>query len=625
MTFTAKGCDIVKLKFKRKKEKDKDSLSFREIFRYNLTALKMVQRASSWYIPITIIMCTISSVINFYSYTWTIRYILNGFQTGEDKGNIIRTILIIFGIQLLSWIVQDIYYALINVKMTNNITKYVRKTLFKKAGEVDLECYENPDFYDKYVKAMDEASDRVFAVISSLTDIVWLVMSVILNGGILIVIDPFLVLFAIFPILFGLLRKKELKVYYKYVADQKPIDRRKNYIRRTFYLNDYAKEMRLTDMAPSQIRHFKELYGKYKVILRKHGVKRTILGFLGECSGDLISSVGSLLYAVFRTVVSRTMLIGDCAVTIEAIQTLNSYLNSSVTDIAAFAEHALYLRDMNEFLNYVPKIKENENGLIAKPGVIRFENVCFAYTGSDKNALDNLSFTIAPDEKIALVGCNGAGKSTIVKLLLHLYEPTQGRITLNGVDIKEYNLTSYRSLFSTLFQDYKSFSLSVAENVAKRPLIEGDREKVESALTLSGIGEKISTFSNGVDSILTKEFDPDGIVMSGGETQKLQLASVFFSGAHFALLDEPSSALDPIAEYKMFEGMINATQGKSVIFISHRLSSAVIADKIVVIDNGCVAQIGNHAELMHSGGLYSEMFNRQAENYVDSPDADSNN
>lgn len=604
-------------KKKEKKKKDKDSLSLKQIFKYNLEALKMIWRASPWYIPYRMAFRIVFTVINFLYDTWLLRYVLNSFQSGVDIKTVVTMIALVSGVFLLMCIVDNGMEYFVVPKMTNNITKSIKKTMFKKAGEVELECYENPKFYDKYVKAMDEASNRVYAVLSSVEDLLRLFLAVILNGVLLVLIDPYLIIFSIFPIFFGFVRKKELAVYYKYVEEQKPIDRRKKYIRRTFYMNEYAKEMRLTNMAPSQIEHFKELYGKYKIILKKHGIKRTILGFVGECSGDLISSVGSIFYAVYRTVVSGTMLVGDCAVTVNSIQTLNYYLNQSVTDMAAFSEHALYVRDMMEFLNHEPKIKENENGIIAKPGVIKFENVSFSYVGSDKKALDNISFALNPDERVALVGCNGAGKSTIVKLLLHLYEPTEGRITLDGVDIKEYNLTSYRSMFATMFQDYKSFSMTVAENVAKKPLEEGDSIKVEKSLELSGVREKIAALPKDINTTLTKEFDPDGAVLSGGENQKVQLASVFFSCSPFAVLDEPSSALDPIAEYKVFEGMINATEGKSVLFISHRLSSAVLADKIVVMDSGRVSETGCHRELIKAGGVYSEMFRRQAENYFD--------
>ncbi|MBE6638213.1 MAG: ABC transporter ATP-binding protein [Ruminococcaceae bacterium] len=602
---------------KKKKEKDKDSLPFRKIVGYNLDALKMISRAAPWYIPYRMAFRIVFTVMNFLFDAWLLRYVLNAFQKGTDIKTVVAVIALVSGGYLLMCIADNAIDYFVIPKMTNNITKSIRKMMFKKAGEVELACYESPEFYDKYVKAMDEASGRVYAVLSSVEDLLRLCLSVILNGALLLLIDPYLVIFAIFPIFFGFVRKKELAVYYKYVAEQKPIDRRKRYIRRTFYMNEYAKEMRLTNMASSQIEHFKGLYGKYKVILKKHGIKRTILGFLGECSGDLISSVGSIFYAVYRTVISGTMLVGDCAVTVNSIQTLNYYLNQSVTDIAAFSEHALYIRDMTEFLHYEPKIKENENGIIAKPGVIKFENVSFSYIGSDKKALDNITFTLNPNERVALVGCNGAGKSTVVKLLLHLYEPTEGTITLDGVDIREYNLTSYRRMFATMFQDYKSFSMTVAENVAKKPLEEGDLPKVESALMLSGVREKISTFPKDMHTTLTKEFDPDGAVLSGGENQKIQLASVFFSDSPFAVLDEPSSALDPIAEYKVFEGMINATEGKSVLFISHRLSSAVLADRIVVMDGGKVSEAGSHEELLNKGGVYAEMFRRQAENYFD--------
>ena len=221
-----------------------------------------------------------------------------------------------------------------------------------------------------------------------------------------------------------------------------------------------------------------------------------------------------------------------------------------------------------------------------------------------------------PGKRIALVGCNGAGKSTIVKLLLRLYDPSEGRITIDGTDIRDVKLSSYRKLFSVMFQDYKCLSMTVAENVMRGPFTEDDRETVKTALKESGVLNKINTLEHGIDTTLTKEFDPKGAVLSGGESQKVHLAAVFAQNSPYAILDEPSSALDPIAEYNVFESMIRATQGKCVLFISHRLSSAVLADTILVMDNGQMIQCGSHTELLKEPhGLYAEMFHRQAQNY----------
>ena len=607
-----------KPKEKKNKKKDKDALPFKVIVKNNVWAMSVLHKSAPGFVFYRMLMAVLFALVEFIIDTWLLRFILNSFDGGQVKLVFaVGAIAAAYAVSYLLNIVSAYIERFVMIKKISGIVRSIKKRIFRKTVEADLACYEDPDYYDKYVKAMDEASSRVFGVFDSVIEFERLILNLIFNGALLIIIDPFMLVFAVFPILFGLMRKKELQVYYKYVAEQKPIDRRKKYIRRTFYLADYAKEMRLTDMAPSQIEHFRELYGKYKKILRKHGVKRTILGFVGECSGDLISSVGSIIYAVYRTVVSGSMQVGDCAVTVNAIQQLDWMLNSAVTDLADFTEHALYIRDMREFLAYEPKIKRNENGRKARPGVIAFEHVSFAYTGAEHEALQDVSFKLYPDKRYALVGRNGAGKSTIVKLLLRLYKPTEGKITLDGIDLSEYDLSSYRQMFCTMFQDFKLFSMTVAENVARRPLEEGDAARVLDALDLAGVGEKIKELDHQENTVLLKEFDKDGAVLSGGESQKVRLASVFFAKAPYAVLDEPSSALDPIAEYKVFEGMINATEGKCVLFISHRLSSAVLADEILVMEKGRLVEEGNHERLLEAGGVYASMFHRQAENYFD--------
>ena len=225
---------------------------------------------------------------------------------------------------------------------------------------------------------------------------------------------------------------------------------------------------------------------------------------------------------------------------------------------------------------------------------------------------------IRAGEKIAIVGHNGAGKSTLIKLLLRLYDTTEGEIRLNGENVKSYRLSSYRGLYGTVFQDYRLFATNVAENVMLRGhLTDEDEARVEDALKQSGISDKVHSLPEGIHTTVTKEFDPDGAVFSGGEAQKISIARIFAGEQEIVILDEPTSALDPIAEQEMYPNMFEACKGKTVIFISHRLSSATVADKIVVIEAGEVIECGSHRELMTAGGKYAELFTTQAKRYLE--------
>jgi ATP-binding cassette subfamily B protein len=294
-------------------------------------------------------------------------------------------------------------------------------------------------------------------------------------------------------------------------------------------------------------------------------------------------------------------------------------LNDLIANLAEFHANALYIEDFRYFLDYEPKIAQNESGRTAAGGTLECKGVSFGYKDAPTQALTDISFTVRPGEKIALVGCNGSGKTTLVKLLLHLYEPTEGQILLDGIDASEYSLESWRRQFGVVFQDLKTFSMSVAENVLMRPLAEGDEERVIEALKQSGGWDKVQSLPNGIHTTLTREFDDKGVVLSGGESQKIALARIFADPSPIVILDEPSSALDPIAEYTMFNNMLRACEGRTLLFISHRLSSAVLADRVILLDGGRIVEMGPHEELMRANGHYAEMFRKQAENYVGTP------
>jgi ATP-binding cassette subfamily B protein len=273
---------------------------------------------------------------------------------------------------------------------------------------------------------------------------------------------------------------------------------------------------------------------------------------------------------------------------------------------------------LKEFLEYVPKLSENQDGAVPDKAEaeIAFDHISFTYHGAKEPTLKDISFTIHRKEKIAVVGHNGAGKTTLIKLLMRLYDPDEGTIRYNGIDIREYNVKKYRSLFGSAFQDYQVFAMTVAENVLMRsPQNEQDYERVKDALTRSYVYDKVCSLPNGMDTVLTREFDENGAVLSGGEYQKIAVARAYAKDFEIAVFDEPSSALDPIAEYQLYESIRNVCKDKTVIFISHRLSSAVLADRIYLFDNGSIIEEGSHQALMEKNGVYADMFRKQAKQY----------
>ncbi len=603
-------------KEKAKEKKKKPKLSARRSASNICFAFAQVWESSKWYFCLYFIPAFLMAPLDFLSDSYLLRLIVDGVSGGGDLSYIIVYMVVIAVLLISANMFSNFFWNVMSPKATRWVGANLQKKLFKKAGEVDLSCYETPSFYDKYVKAFDETSERVFKVMNTLQKLIWRVVALLCNSFLLFLIDPWLIIFGLFPLLLGFVRKWANKLYHDHVAAQKPVEREIKYIRRTFYLNEYAKEMRVGGMHKRMLWELGETYNEFRRIRIQFGVKRAIAKYIQQIGLEVITILGAMFYAVWRTVSDGSMSIGDCIVILNSIGTISYCLNNMVQNLSEFGEHALFLEDVRYFLDYEPKIKEDESLPEAHGGELRLENVSFKYEGAEKNALSDITMSVSPGERVALVGHNGSGKTTLVKLLLRMYDADEGKITLDGRDIKEYRLSSYRDSFSCVMQDYRMFSLSVEKNVTMRRAREGDRELATEALRESGAYDKIMSLDRGIDTTLTREFDDEGANLSGGEAQKVSLARVFANHTPFIILDEPTSALDPIAEHQMFENMMRAARGRSVIFISHRLSSAVNADRIYLFEHGKIVEEGTHASLVAAGGKYANMFSLQAENYV---------
>lgn len=606
----------------RKKKADAPHLGFRRVCQNNLFILRTIHEVSPGYVTADLLIDLLWTVLEFLSGTYLLKFVVDGLQDKMPTERLCLLVGLLFALHVGLRLLQQWFWECIAERRYIQLELCLRRRMYAKMQAVELSCYEDPAYYEKYLKAMAEVENRTVQVLWNLEKLVSKLFALLANAILLFSIDPWLVLFALIPFAAGFLRAGRNKQAVAESNDMKKIEWHTSYVQRSFFLNDYAKEMRLTDMPAKMLDDYTVTLRDFTRLKRRYGRRLFWYDYALKIAHEVLTVLGAGFYALYATMVRGTMTAGDCLVVINSIGTVSVYLSDFVTNISTFHEHALFIENLRSFLDYKPAVAENPTGLRAGAGVLRAEHIAYRYAGAERDALSDISMTIAPGEKIALVGKNGSGKTTFVKLLLHMYQPSAGRITLDGQDMDAYNLTSWRQDFEPVFQDYRTFAVSVAANVLRRPLSddpvqrEHDRAVVTEALRQSGVLERVEQMPHGMDSVLTREFDDRGVVLSGGESQKIALARVFAGNAPFVVLDEPTSALDPVAEYTLFENMMAACADRAVIFISHRLSSAVLADRVYLFEDGRVTETGTHAELMAAGGHYAQMFRHQAESYV---------
>ena len=498
---------------------------------------------------------------------------------------------------------------------TKVVLKNVNNKIFKKATELDVSCYENPEFYDKYQRATLVLSSSYYDLIC------WDVAAVV--GGIIAlicvittvtVINPMYLLFLLPVTLVFAIELMKSKAVYKRDLEMTQNNRIKAYIQRTMFLKEFSKDMRTSNIFAVLTKRFKAAIDANVLILKSYGVKLFIYSMISSLFSDFIPIIGTYAFAGYQFIFTQALSISGFSVVLASINSVRDSTLSIAEGFDEMTQMALFFQNLRDFFDYEPKI--TDGGKDAEEfQSIEFKNVSFTYPDTSKEILKNVSFKITKGETIAIVGVNGAGKSTLVKLLLRFYDANEGEILYNGINVKEYNVQSLRNAFATVFQDYKNFAVSVNENIMCHECSDGEKQIAERALRQSGVWDKIASLPKGADTVLTREFEIDGAGLSGGENQKVSAARLFAREFEIAILDEPSSALDPIAEYKMYENLIDVTKDKTVIYISHRLSSAVLSDRIYVLGNGTILESGSHAELMAQGGEYSKMFTLQASSY----------
>lgn len=540
------------------------------------------------------------------------------FESGAEFKDAVWFIVFSLLIISLCMFICNYYSRIIEPAGNQIVYEKLHLRMFEKATDVELECFENPEFYNKYTKATSQIKGKAFAVNTTLADLLTQVLNLIYLVYKSITTDVFVLVLALLPVISTyVIGIRANKLQYKRYEDNVDNNRTKEYVKRTMYLQDYAKEIRLSNIFNVLMDYFETAVKDTIKNVKKHGGKLVALNALQSGLNYSFTIGLTICYAALRLLYWKNISATDFVVLVGVISNFTWNIIYVAKNLTRLQDNSQYIENIKGFMEYEPKIAESQPGLEPEPKkhALQMKHVDYTYLGQEKPVLKDINLEIKPGQKIALVGHNGAGKTTLVKLLMRLYDVTEGEITLGQHNIKDYCVRKYRDLFATVFQDYQVISLSVAENVMMGEVSESEREKVVEALKNSGAYEKVQSLKYGIDTTLTREFDKEGAVLSGGEAQKIAIARVFAKDCDFVILDEPSSALDPIAEYKMYESMLNACKDKAVIFISHRLSSAVLADHIYMLEQGSIVEHGTHQQLMEQNGKYAQMFEMQAASY----------
>jgi ATP-binding cassette subfamily B protein len=520
-----------------------------------------------------------------------------------------------FGLAALASIVtRTVDYA--DSLLADKYTRHVSIQVMKHASELDLTAYEDPVFYDRLERARVQATDRL-VMIQSIGRLELQLITAITMSLAVMLYSPWLMLLLILAVLPAFLGESHF-AFLGYAKNfrQTPIKRQLDYLRVVGGTKEAAKELKLFNLA----KFFTERFAKLSEIIYQQDVSlaRRRLGM-----GSILSLVstagyyGAYVYVIWRTVAGN-LSIGTFTFLTGAILQASSNIQQVFSTLSGIADQALFLTDLLAFFQMKPTIQSKPNALRAPRPIkqgFEFRGVSFRYPGTERQVLNRLDFHLHPRERVALIGENGQGKTTIVKLITRLYDPTEGQVLLDGVDLREYDLEDLYREIGVIFQDFMRYEMTARENIAVGKIDEVmDLAALKSAAQKSLANEVIARLPAEYEQMLGRRFE-GGVDLSGGEWQKLALARAYLRDSQLLILDEPTAALDARSEYQVFQRFAELTSGKMALFISHRFSTVRMADRIVVLENGNIAEEGTHEKLTHLGGRYAEMFELQAASY----------
>jgi ATP-binding cassette, subfamily B, bacterial len=500
--------------------------------------------------------------------------------------------------------------------LADKYLKYISVRIMKHASSLDLATYEDPSFQDKLERARVQATDRL-GMIQQMGRLTQQVIATIALAAGIVWFSPWLFLILIICVVPAFIGESHFAFLgYSQAFRQTPVKRQMDYLRYLGVSKESAKELKVFGLN----RHLIDRFAKLADQIYRENVSLANRRFLASSFLTLLATVGyygGYVYIIYETLGGR-LSVGTLQFLAGAIAGASVNLQSIFSTFSSIADQSLFLSDLLSFLELRPTVRSKENGLPCPRPIrkgIEFQNVSFAYPGTSRLVLKNLNLRLDHGERIALIGENGEGKTTIVKLLMRLYDPTEGAIQLDGVDLREYDLEDYTSQVAVIFQDFMRYDMTARENIAVGRISETvNFAGIEAAARKSMAEQVIRKLPAGYEQMLGRRFD-GGVDLSGGEWQKVALARAYLRDAQVLILDEPTASLDARSEHEVFKRFAELTEGKLSVLISHRFSTVKMADRIIVLENGQISEQGTHEQLITRGARYAEMFDMQASNY----------
>ncbi|MBC6418416.1 MAG: ABC transporter ATP-binding protein [Prochloron sp. SP5CPC1] len=595
---------------------------------YLIPALRLVWGAAPNWTAARLILLLTQGLLPIASLYLT-KLIIDGISTSFPTANtaninnpittfqeLIPLLLLAGAIALLGMMLTSLT-EVVNTAQSEKVTNFMQDLLHGKSIEVDLEYYENPQYHDTLQRAQHEASFRPNRILTLLAEVLQNGIALVALTGLL-----FSLYWGVAAVLFvatlprAFVRVKYARVLYQWQRKRTALQRQARYLSLLLTGEMFAKEVRLFDLGALFRSRFRNLQEKIYQERLAIATKQAIINFSTQVLGGgfLLAASGYIVYQAVQGAIT----LGDLALYYQAMQRGQSSLKQFLTSLSGLYENNLFLKNLYEFLELKPKVLEPKNTRVL-PQVLRrgivFDRVSFHYPNTQRQALHEINLRVAPGETIALVGENGSGKTTLIKLLCRLYDPTAGNIYLEGVNLRDFSVSDLRRQISIIFQDYAKYHFSAQDNIGLGNLdLLPSLKEIEAAARRSGADALIRQLPQGYETILGKLFE-QGEELSIGQWQKIALARAFLRSSQIIVLDEPTSAMDPKAEYEVFQQFRQLIQNTAAILISHRMSTVRIADRIYVMEQGRIVEWGTHSELIEKGDIYAQMFETQAGNY----------
>lgn len=596
--------------------------------------VKLVWQSAPLLLILMAVLCLLDGVLPVFG-AYVAKDLLNEIArliTESELGNIAEGALFVLSPLLVLFLVNIGYLFLrkalgrintmVNAIAGELVVNHIKLMIINKAREVDMSSFDRPEFYEKLENANREAGMRPIGILSSTFSVISAVIGSVSFIAVLSTLSPLAPVVVIVVALPG----AAVNYFYRhrnfrYMRWHSKERRQMNYYSGLMVNKDRAKEIKLLGLSDTFIGKYKSAFSKYfsglKRLIMKEGFVQVLVSLLSGIANGAI-----LIYVAYNVIYEGGM-IGDYSLYSGALTSIAGYVTTLLTATAAIYEGTLFIDNMITFMKeevkIVPALPEGVLPARGVPHKIEFSHVSFKYPGTDRYVLHDVNLVMENSDAVVLVGLNGAGKTTLIKLLTRLYDPTEGVIYLDGRDIREYDVKALYSMFGIIFQDYGQYADTVSENIRYGDVMrECDPEGIRDAATAGGSYSFIDEMPQGLETPLTRMFEEDGLELSGGQWQKIAVSRAFYKQSEVLILDEPTAALDAIAEEEIFKKFRSLSKDKITVFVSHRLSSAATADKIVVIDGGEIAEMGTHRELMALRGKYYLLFSTQASRYRES-------